>query len=161
MTILTKERAIRRMQQTPVILHALLNGVTPEKASASTDGPDGWSVLQIMCHLVDLEAIFKGRVEMALNENNPKFPGNDVNAMAIERNYAGQDFERTWQNWVVARRDFLTFLNGLTDEQWARRGIHPSMGELSVIELALNTALHDVDHIEQISRALGLSAALF
>jgi hypothetical protein len=43
----------------------------------------------------------------------------------------------------------------LTDDQWRRTGIHPRMGDHNMIELAANVALHDLNHIEQMVRALG------
>jgi hypothetical protein len=39
-------------------------------------------------------------------------------------------------------------------------GVHLDFGDHSLLELAFNTALHDVNHIEQIVRALGFESAL-
>jgi len=43
----------------------------------------------------------------------------------------------------------------LSDEQWERRGQHPYFGETTILTQAVNNAIHDLDHIEQIARALG------
>ena len=48
-----------------------------------------------------------------------------------------------------------TIVSSLSDEQWERRGQHPYFGETTVLTQAINSAIHDLDHIEQIARALG------
>ena len=47
------------------------------------------------------------------------------------------------------------WLEGLDEAQLARPGIHPETGAMTILHLAINTVLHDVDHMEQISRVLG------
>lgn len=55
-------KALRTLRKTPLLLTTLLDGVTGAQARALRDGPDGWSVLWIICHLCDIEAIFTQRV---------------------------------------------------------------------------------------------------
>jgi hypothetical protein len=63
--------------------------------------------------------------------------------------------------YIEQRRRQIAIFEGLSAEQWARRGVHPQAGEHTVLEHAVNIAQHDVNHIEQIVRALGLENALF
>jgi hypothetical protein len=161
MTIVTKTRALRRMQQTPVILNGLLRNVSQETALACTDGPNGWSVLEVMCHLYDFEEIYTGRVRRALAEDTPAFDPIDQNALVQTNRYREQNLRDRFNGYLERRRAFLDLLTSLTDEQWRRTGIHSSFGELTITEIALNTPLHDVDHIEQITRALGLSETIY
>ena len=42
----------------------------------------------------------------------------------------------------------------LTPEQWLRHGIHAERGEMTVRELALQIAGHDVNHVAQIEAIL-------
>jgi hypothetical protein len=57
--------------------------------------------------------------------------------------------------YIQKRRDFTGLLESLTSEQWMRRGIHPATGETTILTLALNTALHDIDHMGQIVQTFG------
>lgn len=156
----TKERVIRRMQQTPVIYKAILQGVTPERARTATDGPNGWSIVEIMSHVYEYEGLFMSRIQQMLTEDKPVFPQLDQAALAKQDRYQDRDFVQMWNGWLERRRAFLDLLKGLTDEQWQRLGVHPLLKEVTVMEMGLNTVVHDIDHLEQITRALGLSEAI-
>ena len=42
MAAITPERTLMALRKTPVVLNALLKGVTQEQAEQLTDGPGGW-----------------------------------------------------------------------------------------------------------------------
>jgi hypothetical protein len=52
------------------------------------------------------------------------------------------------------RARFREFFKGLTDEQWARAGLHPERGRFTVMDAALQVCTHDASHLEQITRIL-------
>lgn len=153
MAILTVGKAMRGLVKTPALLLYLLGDVTQEQAQNSWDGE--WNVVYVMCHLRDLEAAFVERLETMLVEDNPMFKSNDLEQMVVENNYAGADLREALAEFEVLRRRFISILHGLTPEQWERRGQHPVFGETTVLTLAINSSNHDLDHIEQITRALG------
>ncbi len=43
---------------------------------------------------------------------------------------------------------------------WQWGGVHPEFGQIDMLQLAMNGALHNINHFEQIARSLGLSMAL-
>ena len=51
-------------------------------------------------------------------------------------------------------RKTAVYLQQFADE-WSRRGVHPSSGVITVLELATNVGLHDLNHIAQMTVALG------
>lgn len=153
---LPSDRFVRSLRRSPVILGAIIRDLDPERARTATDGPDGWSVVEIVCHLRDYEAIFKGRVERMLAEDNPALPGSDHEAMARDQRYQDQDLGTAHAAWLETRRAFLALLEPLLAEQWQRPGVHPEAGPYTVLDQVTRTALHDIDHTEQIVRALGL-----
>jgi len=160
MTMMQPEKFLRTMRKTPVILAAILRGVTQDRALAATDGPDGWSVVEVMCHLRDYEELFFRRARMMLETDNPKLSGYNQEELARERDYAHQDLAATFREYVQTRQQYLNLLTGLDATQWARTGIHPETGDITLLELAMNVGLQDVNHIEQIARTLGLAGAL-
>ena len=160
MTMMQPEKFLRSMRKTPVILAAILRNVSQERAATATDGPDGWSVLEVMCHMRDFEGLFFRRARMMLESENPELPGYDQNELVKTNDYAGQKLSAAFQDYVHVRQQFVHFLAGLNDEQWHRRGIHPDVGDIDLLELVMNVSLHDINHIEQIVRALGLSEGL-
>jgi hypothetical protein len=158
MPILTPERSLMYMRKTPVILKTILSGVTQERAQQATDGPGGWSVVEVMCHLRDWEPVFQERVRLILETNNAQLPHYDQEEMAKKGNYASENLQAAFDTYLARRRELVSQLLTLTDDQWQRRGSHPRMGDHSMIDLAGNAALHDLNHIEQIVLALGAEA---
>jgi hypothetical protein len=114
-----------------------------------------WNVVYVVCHLRDLEAAYLERVHTMLREDNPTFLAPDNQAMAIQGDYAGADLRTALAEFEALRRAFIALLKSLSDEQWERRGQHPYFGETTILTQAHNNAIHDLDHIEQIARALG------
>ncbi|MBZ0298892.1 MAG: DinB family protein [Anaerolineae bacterium] len=153
MAILDKGKALRSLPKTLALLRFILRDVTQAQAMNSWDGD--WNVVFVVCHLRDLEAAYLQRVHLMLEEDNPTFPANDQRAMALERGYAEADLRTALAEFEALRREFIALLRSLSDEQWERRGQHPYFGETTILTQAINNALHDLDHIEQIARALG------
>jgi len=54
----------------------------------------------------------------------------------------------------LLRQSNLQMFDKLTPEQWLRHGIHAERGEMTVRELALQIAGHDVNHVAQIEAIL-------
>ena len=154
MPMLSVEKALRSLRKTPIILRALLRDVDQVQAASATDGPDGWSILFVVCHLRDFEAIYGERLHLMLETDYPKFPHVDQNELPITNRYAEQNLQEVLQSFLEQRRAVIDIYEKLTDEQWARRGLHPNAGDHTVLELAINMALHDVNHIEQILHTL-------
>ena len=155
MSDFVRSRLIRGLKQNATVLEGILLGVSQADAAGSTDGPDGWSVLQIVCHLRDLEEIFNQRVALILAGGNPAYPRIDVEALARERDYAGQDLRAAEAELRAHRRRFVATLERLTPDQWEMTGVHPVYGPQDVERLVFQTAFHDVDHLDQITRCLG------
>jgi len=156
MAVFTPEKALMWMKKTPALIRVTLSGVNQARATGSRDGEDGWNVLEIVCHLNDYEQIFIERLRMMLDQDRPAFPAYDQNALVVENQYDAQQFDLVVTSWISRRAAHVRMLEALTPEQWERRGIHPSFGEMSVLDESINATLHDVNHLEQITRVLGL-----
>ena len=160
MSIVTPERLHRALVRTPVVLQGLLVGVDQERAVAATDGPDGWSVVEVVCHVRDFDGVFQGRVEQMLAEEHPALAAYDHERIAVERDYRHDDLRRALAVLVEHRVGFLRLFAGLDAERWGRTGVHPELGTISVLDAATQVVLHDIDHTEQIARCLGLAERL-
>ena len=158
MPVLTPERSLMYIGKTPVILKAVLGDVSQQRAQQATDGPDGWSVVEVMCHLRDWEDIFQERTRLILESDNPQLPHYDQEELAKTRDYANQDLQAAFDAYLAKRKEHLQRLANLTADQWQRRGAHPRLGDHNMVEHAANVALHDLNHIEQMARALGAEA---
>ncbi|MEO8392444.1 MAG: DinB family protein [Chloroflexota bacterium] len=160
MPLLTPEKALRDFPKTPAILSAILYGVNQKQAQKARDGANGWSVLEILGHMNEFEQAFFQRSRLIAETEMPKFPVLDPDALAKSHHYNDQKLEDVFTSYVTTRRAHLAYVQVLTPEQWQRKGIHMAYGELTLTENVISTTLHDVNHIDQIVKALGLSAPL-
>lgn len=157
---LSPARVLRGMRKNPAILNALLHGVDAARALSATDGADGWSVLEVVCHLRDFEKGVAERIMLFLSTPNPTFDNFDAQGVAARGNYKAANLREAFDTLVELRRQNLAKLATLTPEQWSLTGSNPNLGTMTLLEVMGHVALHDTDHHEQIVRCLGLSEAL-
>ena len=152
-----RARQVLSMRLTLKSLGHIVARIDDETARSLRDGADGWSIMEIVCHLRDFDEIFYQRAQMMLAQKRPQLPAYDHEAMAIERNYQADSLADAYADLLVSRARFVDFFKGLTAEQWARGGIHPERDSFSMTDAAMQVPLHDLDHIEQITRVLASS----
>ena len=160
MPILNRDKALRSLRKNQGLIAMLLDGVTGADARSLRDGAEGWNAVEIMCHLADFEGIFFDRARRMLVEDNPRFPPVDQLELVEKNRYAVQALDPVWRRWSREREAFIAWLEELDDEALARPGIHPETGDMTILQLAINTVLHDIDHMEQLGRVLGRGAGL-
>lgn len=147
-----RKRAIETMQLTCKMIGNVFQNISQETATTLRDGPDGWTALEVLCHLRDFDAIFQQRAQMILDEEYPKLPAYNQDELAIERNYNGENVEDVYRTLQESRQRFVAFFEGLTDEQWERAGVHPRVGHFTMTDAAMQVSYHDNLHLEQITR---------
>ncbi len=149
-----RKRHIWLMKTTCDILENVLQDVTQEQATTLRDGPDGWTVVEVVCHLRDFDGFFHHRAIMMLEQDHPTLPGYDHEALAIERNYNSEQLSEALAALKSSRQRFIDLFKSLSAEQWERTGIHPEREYFNMTEAVMQVGLHDVTHIEQITRIL-------
>lgn len=142
------------MQKTIDTLGNILQPISQTQATTVRDGADGWTIVEVVAHLRDFDEIFRNRVIQMIQEENPKLPAFDHEAMAIEQNYNGQVLTDVCGTLVTSRQKTIATFEMLTAEQWLRAGIHPERGPFSMTDAVIQVGHHDVTHIEQITRIL-------
>ena len=150
--ILNPDKAMRTLRKTPALLDFALAGLDEAAARTLRDGPDGWSILFIVCHLRDYERIVAARVEAVLSADNPLLPAADNDALVRDGNYGAQSFAAVREELRAQRTALLASLANLDAARWQRPGHHPQQGSATLLDVAINAGLHDVDHLEQIAR---------
>lgn len=152
-----QERHIALMQQTVKTINHILSNVSQETATMLRDGDDGWTILEILCHLRDFDLFFYERAVMMLEQAHPILPAYDHEQLAIERHYNEQDLSQTLNDLNLSRRRFIALFQGLSAEQWQRTGVHPERDHFGLTDAAIQVGLHDMTHIEQMTRVLASS----
>ncbi|MEQ8675928.1 MAG: DinB family protein [Aggregatilineales bacterium] len=153
-TQMIRRIALNVMGKTVKTIDNILADVSQQTATTYRDGGDGWTVLETLCHVRDFDAFFYGRAVMMLEQLTPHLPAYDHDALAIERRYNEQNLKVVLEDLKASRERFITFFEGLSDEEWERDGIHPERGYFTMTDAAMQVATHDISHTEQITKIL-------
>ena len=128
---------------------------TPVDAWLQKPYPDEWSLAEIICHMRDVDIeVNLPRIKKVIKEINPFIPGMDTDPWVAERQYILQDCLAALDNFILARVDLLSLLEGLTPEDWQRPARHAILGPTTIHELAGIIASHDRLHIQQAHHVL-------
>jgi uncharacterized damage-inducible protein DinB len=116
--------------------------------------PGEWSIVEVVRHLVegDRDTLLP-RLRRMLAEPRPVF------AIRSPLEADGADLATLLDVFERARGDVVRILGGLDHAAWAREGVSPSRGPLTVEAYAASTVAHDTEHLRQIQdvrAALGL-----
>lgn len=156
---MTTDRRIINAGKTQVILDGLLKGVDQTTAATlkdPADGDKGWTILEVMGHLLDYEILCTERISGIVAEENFHLKPINVDTLPIEHDYLGKQLTDVMAARAEWRAKNIALMDALTPEQWNRVGIHPTRGPISIDAIGLQFTTHDVDHLDQIVRILGL-----
>ncbi len=142
---------LETLAATPARLKGALKGV-PKKLAAWRPAPGKWSMLEIVCHLRDMEReAYLARYRRILSEDEPRLPDIDGDVLAIERNYRDQSVAPVLREWLAARRESLKLLRGVKGAAWQRAGVHETAGRLTMEDFVRRHAIgNDEAHLGQI-----------
>ncbi len=149
-----RQRHIKLMQKTVDIVGNILKDVSQHEATTHRDGPDGWTVLEVVAHLRDFDRIFRERAELMLEDEYPELKEVDHDKLVVDEKYNEQNLTQVYIDLVKSRRETITFFSDLSRSQWERFGNHWERGDFSMTDAVIQVCTHEVNHIEQITRIL-------
>jgi hypothetical protein len=150
----TAKDLLDALRATPDTLKYLLQGISQDQASTARGGDEGWSVVEVMCHLRDAEERNLLRIKLMHNQNNPILEGYDHDQWALERNYAAARLDEALPAFLKFRAETIKELEALSPGDWERPGTHTEMGPITVINYVNHLVSHDAVHLAQIARQL-------
>ena len=131
----------------PVKLRAAVAGLTREELTARP-GPGKWSILEVVIHLADSDAISIDRMKRILTEDNPPLLYADETAYVVRLHTHEQDLEDALTLLEVGRRQWARVLRKLPDEAFARTGQHNRRGTVTVGLYVADYIAHIDDHLK-------------
>ncbi len=149
------DEAAAILARTPAMLDVWLRGL-PDGWIAAHEGGETWSPFDVVGHLIHGERTdWMSRLNRILEhgETTP-FDAFDRQAQFVESK--GKTLPALLDEFATLRRDNLQQLASmrLTDADLDRRGLHPSLGSVTVRNLLATWVAHDLDHLMQIARVL-------
>lgn len=144
----------QRMEMGLNTIDAIFSTSKPDDLTTFRDGGDGWTVLEVLCHLRDFEAVFMERASLTVEQDNPALPYPDPDELAKTNDYNTQKIADVFDAWKRIREAHLMFLRGRAEADWERPAQHPKRGNFTLHDQLFLTSLHDSLHIDQIMKIL-------
>ena len=113
-----------------------------------------WTIREIAHHLADSELTSAVRLRRLIAEDEPALQGYDETAFVRRLHVTERPIESSIDAAAAARASTLTILEALSDDEWARTGVHAEQGPYSVEAWLVDYANHPWDHAEQALRVL-------
>lgn len=146
------------LRRTPATVAAMVHGL-PESWTHRNEGPDTWSVFDILGHLIhgeDADWIPRARVIIEHGATRAFLPFDRFAQFEASR---GKTLPQLVDEFASARARSLAQLAELrlTPADMGRPGKHPDLGEVTLGQLLSTWVAHDLDHIAQIARVMAKS----
>jgi uncharacterized damage-inducible protein DinB len=128
----------------------------PESALCRRPDEKNWAPKEVVCHLRDTEEFFMLRFQTlaAAAAHEPPLVPADPERWAHDRQYIRSHAGEAGSAFRRRREESLAHLRGLSDAQWARAGLHPTLGRVTVEDIVNLMVWHDANHLDQLHRAL-------
>ena len=146
------EQIIQRLETNKLVFQSLLDGREPDEYNFKPD-PQSWSILEIVCHLLDEEREdFRTRVKNTLTTPLKQPPSIDPVGWVKSRNYSGQVYAERVEAFLTERKQSVKWLKSLKNAPWNNIYKHPTAGDMTAYSFLANWLAHDYHHIRQINR---------
>lgn len=138
------------LRRTPDVLNALLRGI-PQQWVDTADTTDGWRPRDVVGHLITGELTdWLARTQRIL-DHGTALPFDRFERFAHEDRDQGKSLDELLARFAELRAANLRRFHEMVSEaDLDRRGMHPSLGEITLRQLLSTWAVHDLDHIGQI-----------
>ena len=133
------------------ILKAALAGLSIDEWDACP-GPGDWSILEVVCHLSDSEALFSERMKRVLVEDRPPLPyANESDCVKVLACGSRNPHDEAALIGGL-RLQMARILEAQPDSAWGRVGVHSIQGDQTLAQLVQKAVNHLDHHIAFIKR---------
>jgi len=141
---------VARLETNPGAIISLVAHLSVDQARWRP-APDKWSILEVVCHLVDEEREdFRTRLDLTLHQPGAPWPGIDPPGWVSERHYQERDFAESLQAFTEEREASLRWLQTLKSPAWDNRYEHPLLDTITAGDLLVSWVAHDFLHLRQL-----------
>ncbi len=138
------------LRRTPEVLRALLVGA-PDAWVDTPDTAEGWRPRDVVGHLITGEQTDWMTRTRRILEDGTSQPFDRFDRFAMLERDRDASLEELVERFAQLRTANLARLAEMaTDADLDKRGLHPSLGEVTLRQLLATWAVHDLDHVSQI-----------
>jgi len=143
------EKGISQLENQGKAILALVNDLTIEQARWKP-GPEDWSILEVLNHLVDEEQLdFRRHLHHILFTPNNPWPEIAPQDWAVDKKYNQQALPQILINFKSEREKSIEWLKSLTDPNW-NKSVKLSWGKISAGDMIASWLAHDLLHLRQL-----------
>jgi len=150
------EKAYPVLDRTPAVLNSYLSGLD-EQWIINNEGPETFSPFDVVGHLIHGEKTdWPNRIKLIL-EKGTSSPFVPYDRFAMYKDSEGKTLDQLLKSFEALRKKNMEWLRSLnlSEEDLAKKGVHPNFGEVTMSQLISAWVVHDLTHIAQISRVMG------
>jgi len=155
MTKIQLDQVVRVLSRTPQTVNALLGDLCDEWAVSSGDEAK-WAPFDVVGHLIhgeETDWIPRAEIILAQGENCTFVPFDRVAQFGSSTDKTLDDLLVEFDRLRAENLEKLSAWN-LSDNELALKGMHPELGEVTLSQLLATWAVHDLNHVDQLTRAL-------
>jgi hypothetical protein len=138
------------LRHTPATARSMCRGLTDAGWRAPMAEGE-WSPLQVVGHLLDVDVVYGFRWRLVLTQDRPSYPGYDEKAWSL---LPRPDPDRLLDALEGLRAANLAVLEGVSDQDRERLGVHGEQGEEQFELMLIKVAGHDLAHLNQLARTV-------
>ena len=139
------------LRRTPELLRVLLGGIGEGWTDTADVPGQRWRRKDVVGHLITGELTDWVERTQRILEHGTSLPFERFDRLAHEDRDADATLGELVEHFAKLRGENLARLAALvSDDDLDRRGLHPSLGEVTLRELLATWAVHDLDHVSQI-----------
>ncbi len=146
------------LEKNMLTIEHIVSTITDPSAFDRRDGGDGWTISEILGHLVDVDSAFLARAQaLAEGKEPPQSSGRTQDELVKDAGYAEQDALDLLERWKQARRPYHEFMASLPEADealWERPGRPAEGGGFTLNDQLILSAYHDNDHLHQIVKII-------
>lgn len=134
---------------------ALSTGRMPSDALTRRQDDSGWSIIENIGHLADLEVVWQLRLDDYLRGDAELSPADLTNRRTHDANYNVRPIDDVLREFRSAREGFVSRLESLRDEDFARTAIHPRLKQpMRLVDGIYFSACHDDYHLARVAELM-------
>ena len=149
------DKSIEILERTPLVLKTLLSNLHDEWVM-NNEGPETFSPYDVIGHLIHGEKTDWAVRTRIILESGLSKSFTPYDRFAQQEESKGKSLLQLLEEFEAVRSDNVKWLESLnlTEADLDKKGMHPSLGEVTLRNLLATWVVHDLTHIAQITRVM-------
>jgi len=144
-----KSWLLKALRETGHAMEALLWNVDDDVSLHRQPSADEWSCAELVAHMSAMERRFLDRLERIVRLDDPRITAFDADSIGPCEPLSVYE---AIDDLTELRSRTVHLLWSLDDGDWRRKGVHPYLGPLTILQVAREMNEHDLAHLWQLRR---------